>query len=81
MTCHITPKISDFIPGLLVERDKYIEVSDGYFVTANQTGEVQIKIHENNGKPFIATSYNLLLAPDLCNRLFSIIMLMNLVHT
>ena len=67
MTCHITPKISDFIPGLLVERDKYIEVSDGYFVTANQTGEVQIKFCGDNGKPFVATLYKVLLAPDLCD--------------
>ena len=28
-TCHMTPTISDFIPGSLVEKDKYIEVADG----------------------------------------------------
>ena len=33
-TCHMTPKISDFIPGLLAETDKYIRVADGNFVTA-----------------------------------------------
>ena len=32
---------------------------------------------DDNGKNFIATLYNVLLAPDLCNRLFSIIELMN----
>ena len=32
-TCHTTPGISDFISGSLVEMDKYIEVSDGHFVT------------------------------------------------
>ena len=36
---------------------------------------------DDNGKTFIATLYNLLLAPDLCDRLFSIITLMNSGHT
>ena len=35
-TCHVTPDISGFIPGLLVVTDKYIEVEDGYFVTAKK---------------------------------------------
>ena len=36
-TCHMTPDISYFIPGSLVETDKYIEVADGHFVTSKQT--------------------------------------------
>ena len=36
---------------------------------------------DDNGKTFIATLYNVLLAPDLCDRLFSIITLMNAGHT
>ena len=36
---------------------------------------------DDNGKKFIATLYNVLLAPDLCDKLFSIITLMNAVHT
>ena len=32
---------------------------------------------DNCGDPFIATLHNVLLAPDLCDRLFSIIKLMN----
>ena len=35
----------------------------------------------DNGDYFIATLHNVLLAPDLCDRLFSIITLMNLGHT
>ena len=35
----------------------------------------------DNGKPFITTLHNVLLAPDLCNRLFSIVTLMNSVNT
>ena len=35
----------------------------------------------NNGKTFIATLYNVLLEPDLFDRLFSIITLMNSEHT
>ena len=36
---------------------------------------------DNNGMPFIATLHKILLAPDLCNRLFLIITLMNSGHT
>ena len=43
-----------------------------------KTGEVQIKMCDYNGKPFIAIFYNLLSAPDLCDWLLSIILFMNL---
>ena len=66
-TCHIIPEISDFIPGRLVETDKYIEVADRNFVTAKQTVEVKIDICDYNGKPFIATLCNVLFASDLWN--------------
>ena len=33
------------------------------------------------GDPFITTLHNVLLAPDLCDRLFAIITLMNLRHS
>ena len=36
---------------------------------------------DDNGKTFVAILYNILLAPDLCDRLFSIITLMNAGHT
>ena len=36
---------------------------------------------DDNGNKFIATLYNVLLAPDLCDRLFSMITLMNAGHT
>ena len=35
----------------------------------------------DNGDTFIATVHNVLLAPDLCDKLFSIIALMNSGHT
>ena len=69
-TCHMTPEVSDFIPRSLEDTDKYIEVADGHHVTAKQKGQVRIKMCNDNGKPFIATLYNVLLAPDLCDRLF-----------
>ena len=37
-TCHMKPKYSRFLPGSLVETDKYIGVLDEYFITAKQTG-------------------------------------------
>ena len=39
-TCHMTPEVSDFIPGPLEYTDKYIEVADGHHVTAKQKGQV-----------------------------------------
>ena len=39
-TCHMTPEVSDFIPGSLEDTDKYIEVTDGHHVTAKQKGQL-----------------------------------------
>ena len=39
-TCHMTPEVSDFIPGSLEDTDKYIEVADRHHVTAKQKGQV-----------------------------------------
>ena len=76
----MTPEVSDIIPGTLEDTDKYIEVVDGHHVTAKQKCQVQIQMCDDNGKYFIATLHNVLLAPDLCDKLFSIIMLMNTGH-
>ena len=62
-TCHMTPEVSDFIPGSLEDTDKYIEVADGHHITAKQKGQVQIQICDDKGKTLIATLYNVLLAP------------------
>ena len=61
--------------------DKYIEVVEGHHVTAKQRLQVRIKMCNDNRDSFIATLHNVLLAPDLCDRLFSIIKLMNSGHT
>ena len=37
-TCHMTPEVTDFIPGSLEDTDKYIEVADGHHVTAKKRG-------------------------------------------
>ena len=34
--CRMTPEISDFVPGSLLETDKYIEVSDEKFSQQNK---------------------------------------------
>ena len=80
-TCHMTPEVSYLIPGSLEDTDKRIEVADRHHVTAKPNGQVQIKMCNDHGDPFIATLHNVLLAPDLWNRLFSIITLMNSGHT
>ena len=72
-TCPMTPEVSDFIPVSLEDTDKHIEVLYGHHVTAKQKGQARIKICKNNGDAFIATLHNVPLAPDLCDRLFSII--------
>ena len=35
-TCHMTPQVSNFIPGSLEDRDKHIEVADGYHGSMRQ---------------------------------------------
>ena len=64
VTCHMTPEVTDFIPGSLEDTDKFIEVADGHHVTAKQKGSVQIQMCDDNGKKFFATLYNVLLPPD-----------------
>ena len=73
--CNMMPQVSDFIPGLLEDLYKHIEVADGNHVTAKQKGRVRIKMCDDNRYNFIATLHNVLLAPDLCDRLFYIITL------
>ena len=80
-TCHMTPEVTDFIPGSLEDTDKFNEVLDKHHVTAKQKGSVRIQMFDDNGETFIATLYNVLLAPDLCDRIFSIIALINAGHT
>ena len=77
----MTPEISDFIPGLLEDTDKYIEVSDGHHVTTKQKRQAQNKRCDNNRDPFIATFHSVLLEPDPFDGLFSIMNLMNLRYT
>ena len=77
----MVPEVTDFIPESLEDTDKFIEVADGHHVTAKQKGSVLIKMCDDNGKKFVATLYNVLLAPDLCDRLFSTITLMSAGHT
>ena len=76
-TGHMTPEVTGFIPGSLEDTDKFIEVVDVHHVTAKQKGSVRIQMCDDNGKTFVATLYNVLLVPDLCNILFFIITLKN----
>ena len=77
----MTPESLGFIPGSLEHMNKHIEFTDGHHITAGKKGKVRIKMRNNHGYPFIATLHNLLLAPELYDRLFSIITLMNVRHT
>ena len=60
--CHMTPEVSDFIPGSLEYTDRHIEVADGHHVTAKQEGQVQIKICDNHVDTFIATLQSVLMS-------------------
>ena len=44
---------------------------------SGEKGQVRIKMCDDNGDPFIAALRNVILAPDLCDRLFFIITLIN----
>ena len=77
----MAPEVADFIPGSLEDTDKNTEVAYRHHVTAKQKGSVRIQICNHNGNSFIATLYSVLLAPDLCDRLFSIITLINAGNT
>ena len=66
----MTPEVTDFIPGSLEDTDKSTEVADEHHITAKQKGSVRIQMCDNNRKKFVATIYNVLLAPELCDRLF-----------
>ena len=68
----MTPQVSDFIPGSPEDISKHIEVAYGHNITEKKV-QVQIKMCDDNRDNFIATLHNVLLAPDLCERLFSII--------
>ena len=46
-------EVSVFIPGMLEDTDKHIEVLDGHHVTEKQKGQVQIKICDDTRNPFI----------------------------
>ena len=63
--CHMTPEVTDFIPGSLEDTDKFIEVADGHHVTEKQKGSVRIQMCDDNGSKVVSTLYNVLLAPDL----------------
>ena len=76
-TCYTMPQVSDFIPVSLEDMDKNIEVANGHHVTENEKGQVRIKICDDIRNTFIATLRNVLLEPDPCDRLFSIITLMD----
>ena len=54
------PQVSDFISGLLANRDKHIEVEDRHHVMTKHKGQVQIKMCDNNRDTFIATFHNVL---------------------
>ena len=54
-TCHMTPEVTDFIPGLLEDMDKFIKVADGHHVTVKQKGSVRIQMCDDNKKTFVVT--------------------------
>ena len=59
-TCHMTPEVSDFIPGTLEYTDKYIEFADEHHVTAKQKVEYEYKfatITEINSLQHYTTYY------------------------
>ena len=79
-TFHMTPQDSDFLTGSLEDKDKYIEIADGGQVMVKQKVQFRKTMRDNNRDTFIATLHNVILAPDICKGLFSMITLMNSGH-
>ena len=75
------PEVSDFIPSSLVDTDKHIDVAYGHYITVKQKGQVRMKFCDDNIDTLIAALHNILLAPNLRDRLFYIVTLTNLGHT
>ena len=42
-TVHMTPEVTDLIPGSLEDTDKFIEVADGHHVTAKKKDQYKYK--------------------------------------
>ena len=59
-TFHMTPEAIDFIPGSLEDTDKFIEVADGYHVTAEKKVQYVYKCatitERNSSHPYITYS-------------------------
>ena len=72
----MTPQVFDFISCSLEDLNQYIEFADDNYVTEEQKSQIQIRMCDDNGDYFIPTLHDVLLAPDLCNMLLSIITLM-----
>ena len=51
-TSHMAPQVLYFVPGLLEDTDKFIEVADGHHITAKKKGQFQSKNFNENGDPF-----------------------------
>ena len=62
----------------MAQTEKIIEFADVKYAKSKPTGQVQIIIHMDIGKPIIGTLHNVFFSPDLCDQLFYIIVLMNL---
>ena len=56
-TCHMTPEVTDFIPGSLADTNKYIEVADGNNVTVKKKVQYVYKCvtitERNSSQPYI----------------------------
>ena len=42
-TCHMTPEVTEFIPGSLEDTDKFIEVADRHHVTEKKKYQYEYK--------------------------------------
>ena len=83
-TCHMKPQVSDLFQvcyTIWINILKFRTDITSRKCHRKKKVQVRIKTCDNSRDTFIATLHNVLLAPDLCDGLFSIITLMNLVHT
>jgi transposase InsO family protein len=70
-TQHMTPRSADLI-NVVEGQNLGVEVADGHIIKCSTTGDVPIKMQDDDGEEFTATLKDIMYVPGLSRRLFSI---------
>ncbi len=70
-TQHMTPRLMD-LTNVVEGQGLGVEVADGHIIKCSTTGDVIIRMQDDNGSNFTATLKDVMYIPGLSRRLFSI---------